>query len=88
MHLDLGNFPNTFTGNVMTMSRMSMNKDHGQTNVTNQPEKIRPSFFKLNDPAATDIGLLKKSFKSTASVSKKCLSTKTERYQKIETVFC
>lgn len=70
------------------MSRMSMNKDHGQTNVTNRPEKIWPSFFKFNDPATTDIGLLKKPFKSTTSVSEKSLSTRKERYQKIETVFC
>ncbi|XP_065668870.1 pericentriolar material 1 protein isoform X3 [Hydra vulgaris] len=47
-----GNFANTHTGNVMTMSRMSMNNQHAETNISEHHEKtIWPSFFKIEDPA-------------------------------------
>lgn len=47
-----GNFANTMTGNVMTVSKMSMSKKRAETNSCETGEKsIWPSFFKLTDNA-------------------------------------
>lgn len=46
----LGNFADTMTGNVMTVSKMSMSKKRAETNSCETGEKsIWPSFFKLSD---------------------------------------
>ena len=40
----------------MTMSRMSMNKQHAETNTSEHHEKTMwPSFFKIEDPAVGDV---------------------------------
>ena len=47
-----GNFADTRTGNVVTVSKMSMSKKRAETNSCETSDKsIWPSFFKLTDNA-------------------------------------
>ena len=49
LYLNIG-LPETHTGNVVTMSKMSLHKDKAETFISEQSDKnIWPSFFKLTD---------------------------------------
>lgn len=69
-----GNFADTATGNVVTVSKLSLNKDRAETMVSehkaDQNEKsIWPSFFKLAEASIAAENVSENSSKYTSSLA-------------------